>query len=165
MCRARANKLLQYCSETEDVAKLKLLLDTIESYIYSIPGLNEEYDLPGRPYVRKGENQSLEWRQYQLQELQGAYLAIVLQYWTGNAIARTRVRQQRFPRIVAVSLMLPLDRKTPLIDALDLSPLGITNYSTFTKLCDKRPAVIQELDPHRIMHSVCSLSLQLLVTN
>jgi hypothetical protein len=30
---------------------------------------------------------------------------IVLQYWTGNPIARTRVRQQRFTRVVAVSIM------------------------------------------------------------
>jgi hypothetical protein len=86
-----------------EVKKLKLLLDTIESYIYSIPGLNDEYDLPGRPYVRQGDTSSIEWRQYQLQEIQGAYLMIVLQYWTGNPIARTRVRQQRFSRIVAVS--------------------------------------------------------------
>jgi hypothetical protein len=90
------------------VAKLKLLLDTMECYIYSIPGLSDEYELPDRPYIRQGEDSSLEWRQYQLQELQGAYLMIVLQYWTGNGIARTRVRQQRFPRIVAVSSFWPI---------------------------------------------------------
>ena len=83
--------------------KLKALLDTIETYIYSIPGLNEEYDLPGRTYVKHGENASPEWQQYQLEELQGAYLMIVLQFWTGNSIARRRVRQQRFTRVVAVS--------------------------------------------------------------
>ena len=79
-----------------------MLLDTIETYIYSIPGLNIEYDAPGRIYVRHGPEASEEWQQYQLEELQGAYLFIVLQYWTGNAIARTRVRQQRFARVVAV---------------------------------------------------------------
>jgi hypothetical protein len=118
------------------VAKLKLLLDTIESYIYSIPGLNDEYDLPGRPYVKQGENSSLEWRQYQLQELQGAYLMIVLQYWSGNAIARARVRQQRFPRIVAVSFhMIEIDLYLFLI--ADHPSLGIADYTASTKLCDQ----------------------------
>ena len=83
--------------------KLKLLLDTIEAYIYSIPGLSDEYDSPDRLYVKRGESASPEWQQYQLEEFQGAYLMIVLQYWTGNHIARMRVRQQRFTRLVAVS--------------------------------------------------------------
>ncbi|CZS90558.1 related to transcription factor Pig1p [Rhynchosporium graminicola] len=91
-----------YSGDSKDVAQLKLLLDTIESYIFSIPGLSDEYDMPGRVYVKHGENASPEWQQYQLQELQGAYLMIVLQYWTGNTIARTRVRQQRFPKIVHI---------------------------------------------------------------
>jgi len=34
--------------------------------------------------------------------VQGAYLTIVLQYWTGNAIGRTRVRQQRFIRYISL---------------------------------------------------------------
>jgi hypothetical protein len=83
-----------------------MLLDTIEGYIFSIPGLNDEYEAPGRIYVKQGEDASPEWQQYQLEELQGAYLMVVLQYWTGNAIARTRVRQQRFTRVVAVSVSL-----------------------------------------------------------
>ncbi len=85
------------------MAKLKILLDTIEVYIYSVPGLADEYDLPGRLYIKQGESASAEWQQYQLEELQGAYLMIVLQYWTGTPTARTRVRQQRFPRVVQVS--------------------------------------------------------------
>jgi hypothetical protein len=116
------------------VAKLKLLLDIIEHYVYSIPGLNDEYDLPGRTYVRQGEDSSLEWQQYQLQELQGAYLMIVLQYWTGNTIARARVRQQRFPRIVAVSFTHH-EFSIALINTPDLPPLGIASSSTSTKLC------------------------------
>jgi len=95
--------VLQYSKEPEDVRKLKLLLDIIEGSIYSIPGLSDEYDAPGRIYVRRGDTASPEWQQYQLEELQGAYLMVVLQYWTGNAVARTRVRQSRFIRIVAVS--------------------------------------------------------------
>jgi hypothetical protein len=101
-----ANNPLQYSKEAEDVMKLKTILDTIESCIYSIPRLNDEYDLPGRTYVKQGENASPEWQQYQLEEIQGAYLMIVLQFWTGNPIARIRVRQQRFTRVVAVSMSL-----------------------------------------------------------
>ncbi|KAL2067215.1 hypothetical protein VTL71DRAFT_1639 [Oculimacula yallundae] len=91
-----------YSKDSKDVTQLKLLLDTIESYIFSLPGLCEEYEMPGRMYVKHGEDSSPEWQQYQLQELQGAYLMIVLQYWTGNPTARTRVRQQRFPKIVHI---------------------------------------------------------------
>lgn len=79
-----------------------MLLDTIEAYIFSLPGINDEYDLPGRTYVKRGEDASPEWQQYQLEEVQGVYLMIVLQYWAGERTARLRVRQQRFCRIVAV---------------------------------------------------------------
>lgn len=90
------------------MGKLKYLLDTIESYIYSIPGLDDEYDLPGRTYIKRGEDASQDWQQYQLEEFQGAYLMIVLQYWSGNEIARSRVRQQRFSRLVSVSFVISL---------------------------------------------------------
>ncbi|KAE9377306.1 hypothetical protein N431DRAFT_369075 [Stipitochalara longipes BDJ] len=91
-----------YSKEGGDVLKLTMLLDTIEAYMFSIPGLNDEYDLPGRTYVKQGEDASPEWQQYQLESLQGIYLMIVLQYWTGNHTARMRVRQQRFCRVVAI---------------------------------------------------------------
>jgi hypothetical protein len=91
--------------EKNDVAKLKLLLDTIETFVYSIPGLSEEYDLPGRAYAKHGDSASFEWHQFQLEEFQGAYLMIIIQYWTGNQIARTRVRQQRFARVAAVGFL------------------------------------------------------------
>ena len=90
--------------EKDDITKLKSLFDTIEAHIYSVPGINDEYDLPGRTYIRHGDGTSLEWQRFQLEELQGAYLMCIVQYWTGNAIARTRVRQQRFSRVVAVGV-------------------------------------------------------------
>lgn len=83
--------------------KGKLLLDIMETYIYSINGFNDEFDLPGRTYAERTKNLSQEWLQYQLEEFQGAYLIVVVQYWTGNEIARTRVRQQRFAKLIAVS--------------------------------------------------------------
>lgn len=92
------------------MAKLKGILDVIEAYVYSVPGLNDEDELPGRAFVKQGELASPEWQQYQLEELQGAYLMVVLQYWTGNPTARTRVRQERFTRYVSVRVLcIPFD--------------------------------------------------------
>ncbi|PQE08746.1 C2H2 finger domain (Zms1) protein [Rutstroemia sp. NJR-2017a BVV2] len=97
-----------YSKIPAEVEKVKYLLDTIESYIYSIPGINDEYDLPGRAYIKRGEDASQDWQQYQLEEFQGAYLMIVLQYWSGNEIARARVRQQRFSRLISIYRCLGL---------------------------------------------------------
>ncbi|RDW71876.1 hypothetical protein BP5796_07910 [Coleophoma crateriformis] len=91
-----------YSKEPHEVQKIQALLDTIETYIYSLPGLSEEYDLPGRIYPKPAEDVTPEWQQYQLEEMQGAYLMIVLQYWTGTETARKRVRQARFTRIVEI---------------------------------------------------------------
>lgn len=83
---------------------MRVLLDTIESCIFSFPALSDEYDVPGRREVKDEETSSpLELQRQRLEELQGAYLMIVLQYWSGNLIARKRARQQRFSKIAAVS--------------------------------------------------------------
>lgn len=91
-----------YSKDPQEVIKIKILLDTIETYIYSLPGLSEEYDHPGRQYAKLKDGATPEWQQYQLEEMQGAYLMIVLQYWTGTATARKRVRQARFTRIIEI---------------------------------------------------------------
>lgn len=98
--------MTQYQKDREGVGKLKCLLDTLETLIFNLPnsGLNLEYDCPGREYVRHGLDAPEEWQQYQLEETQGGYLFVVLQYWTGNPTARARARQQRFPRVVQVRL-------------------------------------------------------------
>ncbi|TVY93686.1 Gastrula zinc finger protein [Lachnellula willkommii] len=110
-----------YSKESAEVAKLKLLLDTIEAYVYSIPGLSEEYDIPGRTYVIQGENAAPEWQQYQLEELQGAYLMIVVQFWSGSPSARTRVRQSRFQRIYSIfhQLNLQVVQHSPTFQIID----------------------------------------------
>ncbi|KAI9650259.1 hypothetical protein NHQ30_000272 [Ciborinia camelliae] len=99
-----------YSKNTDEVAKVKLLLDTIEIYIYSINGFNDEFDFSGRNYVRRADNPSREWLQYQLEEFQGAYLILVIQYWSGTEIAKTRLRQQRFAKLVSISRCLELHR-------------------------------------------------------
>ena len=142
----------QYSKEAGDISKLKLLLDTIEAYIFSIPGLNDEYELPGRAYVKRGEDASPEWQQYQLEELQGAYLMVILQHWTGNRIARMRVRQQRFTRVVAVR-PCPLYHP-PILNLflLDFPPPRPPSHPTQPLLSNNRPTLIPHLDPARILH-------------
>ncbi|ESZ95330.1 hypothetical protein SBOR_4264 [Sclerotinia borealis F-4128] len=98
-----------YSKHADEVAKIKLLLDTIETYIYSIIGFSDEYDLPSKTYAERNVNSSQEWLQYQLEEFQGAYLIVVVQYWIGNEIARTRVRQQRFARLISIYRSLELN--------------------------------------------------------
>ena len=88
---------------------MRPLLDTIESCIFSFPALSDEYDLPGRRHQKHEEETPLELQRYHLEELQGAYLMVVLQYWSGNLIARKRARQQRFSKVAAVSRHLPLE--------------------------------------------------------
>ena len=83
---------------------MRLLLDTIETCIFSFAALSEEYDLPGRLHTKKEES-SLKLQRRQLEELQGAYIMVMLQYWSGNLIARKRARQQRFSRVAAVSYL------------------------------------------------------------
>ncbi|KAL3420884.1 transcription factor [Phlyctema vagabunda] len=99
-----------YSKDPIEVSKIKLLLDVIESFIYSLPGLSEEYDSPGRIYSKPTERATPEWKQYQLEEMQGAYLMIVLQYWTGSETARKRVRQSRFTRIVEIYRYLGMNK-------------------------------------------------------
>ena len=141
----------QYSKEHEDVSKMKMLFDTIEGFIFSIPGISEEYDMPGRPYVKQGQDASPEWQQYQLEELQGAYLTVVLQYWTGTPIARTRVRQQRFGRIVAVS-RVPHQNYLSLLTNLDITPPRPPSSPTLPHLHNNRPTLLPYLDPARILH-------------
>ena len=96
----------QYSPADEQVIKLKLF-DTIETLIFSLPSLSLEYDSPGRTYPLLDSDSSEQAQQYQLEEVQGAYLYVVLQYWTGNSVARSRNRQHRFTKVVAVSWLLP----------------------------------------------------------
>lgn len=138
----------------EDITKLKILLDTIETYIYSIPGISEEYELPDRAFIKHGENASLDWQRFQLEQLQGAYLMIVLQYWTGNPIARARVRQQRYGRVVAVCVKKFV--RASLI-GVDYASLRNADCPAFARYGDQRPAVVSKLGTERIIHSVRAL--------
>lgn len=87
-----------YSKYANEIASIQLLLDLFEIIVYKTPGLEVEYEF------RRGTQACEDYikEQQQLEELQAAYLMIVVQYWGGNAIAKERVRQQRFMRLISV---------------------------------------------------------------
>jgi hypothetical protein len=87
-----------YSKNPIEVTMVKSLLDIMEIVVYDTPGIKDEYEFDiVVPTAEKDYD-----HQYQLEEFQGAYLMIVIQYWAGNAIAKKRVRQQRFMRLISV---------------------------------------------------------------
>lgn len=89
---------------------MKSLLDLMEVVVYSSSSLEDEYDIR-HGISPQGDVDSD--KQRQLEEFQGAYLMIVVQYWAGNATAKKRVRQQRFPRLISVKS--PLFQRFPIL--------------------------------------------------
>lgn len=88
-----------YSKDPLEVSMMKLLLDFIEIVVYSSIDIEDDYEI--RQGVSMGENDDCN-QQRKLEEFQGAYLMVVVQYWAGNAIAKKRVRQQRFMRLISV---------------------------------------------------------------
>lgn len=91
-----------YSKDENEVFQLKMLLDVFEYYIYTNPGLGDEYNVDETLYPFLEDDNPMQ--QHRVEELQGAYLIIVVQYWTGDRTARKRARQSRFPRVVAVRI-------------------------------------------------------------
>ncbi|KAH8808572.1 hypothetical protein F5884DRAFT_821883 [Xylogone sp. PMI_703] len=91
-----------YSNNCVAIEKLKLLLDPIEDYFFSLPGWGDEYEQTNRVY-RPADDSSIEWQQYQLEELQAGHLIIIIQYWTGNMVARCRVSQCRFQKWLTIA--------------------------------------------------------------
>lgn len=77
---------------------------------------------------------------------------VVLQYWTGNHIARMRARQQRFTRVVAVSPCPPSHAPNLNLFLLDFPPSGPPSHSTQSLLSNYKPINIPYLDPARVLH-------------
>lgn len=88
-----------YAPDKARVERMRALLDVIELYIFNVPGLREEFpfsfDLSQAP-----DEESLH---AQFEVMQGAYLIIVAQYFSGNVAAKRRARRQRFTRVLDVS--------------------------------------------------------------
>jgi hypothetical protein len=92
-----------YSPEPVKVAWMKSLLDLMEAYVFSLPGLREEF--PGSPSLAVAPDE--ETLHYQFQQFQGAYLFVVVQYFSGNLAARRRARRHRFQTILAVGRPVP----------------------------------------------------------
>lgn len=75
----------------------------MEVYAFSLPGWGDEYEQTNRMYRPVGEDASISWQQYQLDELQGCYLILLVQYWAGNKTAAQRVSQIRLAKWISVS--------------------------------------------------------------
>lgn len=87
-----------YAPETERVQRMRSLLDVTEAYIFSLPGLRDEYS-NSLNLAEAPDEQTL---QLQFEIFQGAYLIIIAQYFSGNVAAKRRVRRQRFTRVLDV---------------------------------------------------------------
>jgi Fungal specific transcription factor domain/Fungal Zn(2)-Cys(6) binuclear cluster domain len=87
-----------YAPETERVQRMRSLLDVIEAYIFSLPGLRDEYS-HSLNLAEAPDEQTL---QFQFELFQGAYLIIIAQYFSGNVAAKRRARRQRFTRVLDV---------------------------------------------------------------
>ena len=87
-----------YHKDAGKVAWIRQLLDLMETYIYGLPGLRDEYE-GSLDLSRAADDDTL---LHQFETFQGAYLIIVAQYFSGSITARRRVRQQRFSRVLTV---------------------------------------------------------------
>ena len=90
-------------AEPARVAWMRGLLDLIELCIFSLPALRDEY-FSTSGYLQVPDEEALN---YHFQTYQGAYLFVVVQYFSGNLGARRRARRQRFPTILNVSQPSP----------------------------------------------------------
>ena len=90
-----------YADEPVQIQRMRSLLDVIEAYIFSLPGLRDEYTNS----LSLAEAPDEETLQYQFEVFQGAYLIIIAQYFSGNAAAKRRARRQRYTRVLDVRIV------------------------------------------------------------
>ena len=97
-----------YAHSSDVLQRMKSLLDVIECYIFSLPGLRDEFT--GSVDLSVAADEVENWRQFEA--FQGAYLIIVAQYFSGNLAAKRRARRQRFTRVldIARSFKLPMSQ-------------------------------------------------------
>lgn len=116
----------QYVKSQFEVSQLKLLLDFIEHAIYSYGTIASYYEIQNAGDLINDERLDMFIK---LQELQGAYLIIVVQYWVNRSAAQ-RVRQQRFARIVAASTPILDESCTTTHEYIDGSSPSATSSKT-----------------------------------
>lgn len=137
-----------YAPEASRRHRMLALLDVIEAYIYSLPGLRDEYatslDLSKAP-----DEEAL---QYQFEHFQGAYLIIIAQYFSGNPAAKRRARRQRYTRVLDVISLLSLTPRNTLTRFTDRSLLQAPHSPAPTLPLHPRLHSIHILGPHRNPH-------------
>jgi hypothetical protein len=92
-----------YAADRARIDRMKMLLDVIELYIFNVPGLREEFSYSFD--LSKAADEDTLYAQFEI--MQGAYLIIVAQYFSGNLAAKRRARRQRFTRVLDVSIDYP----------------------------------------------------------
>ncbi|KAK6532490.1 hypothetical protein TWF281_006679 [Arthrobotrys megalospora] len=99
-----------YVKDAGEIRRCRALLDIAEVYIYGRDYLKNEYEFCA--YGGGGGNNSgktykdIDWEDFE--KLQAAYLMIVVQTWAGHKIAKRRIRQQRFARVLELARQLRL---------------------------------------------------------
>ncbi|KAJ9611619.1 hypothetical protein H2200_004803 [Cladophialophora chaetospira] len=83
-------------SDPVKVAWMKSLLDVIEHYIFSLQAVRDEYFCTNG-YLQVPDDEALN---YHFQTFQGAYLFVIVQYFSGNLAGRRRARRQRYTTIL-----------------------------------------------------------------
>lgn len=87
-----------YSPDPRKVASWKCLLDVIEAYIFNCSGFREEYI----GSINLAEAPDEDTLYYQFQMFQGAYMMIIVQYFSGNLAGRRRARRERYMRTLNV---------------------------------------------------------------
>ncbi|KAI1625523.1 hypothetical protein EDD37DRAFT_607121 [Exophiala viscosa] len=103
-------------SRPSTVQWMKRLLDVMEAYTFSFPGLRDEYG--AFSLSDAADEETLE---YQFQLFQGAYLMVVAQFFSGTLAARRRARRQRFTTVLGVarSFKLPKSQHSSIVSIPD----------------------------------------------
>ncbi|KIW43328.1 uncharacterized protein PV06_04440 [Exophiala oligosperma] len=106
-----------YSQERAKVLWMKNLLDVMEAYIFSWPGLKDDYS----GFFTLAEAPDEETLDFQFQLFQGAYLMVVVQFFVGNLSGRRRARRQRFTTVISIarSFRLPVAQHDGIITIPD----------------------------------------------
>ncbi|RFU27055.1 hypothetical protein B7463_g9284, partial [Scytalidium lignicola] len=101
-----------YSTTETDLTSIKLLLDLVELYIFSLDDFTEEFE--GRGFLRL--SMGLHYRDTRdtdplsFHNFQAAYFITFVQYWAGNKAARKRAMETRFSVLVKAARKLGLTK-------------------------------------------------------
>lgn len=86
-----------YSKDEAEVNSARIILDLVEYYIFSLDDLTDENEI--RQMIQSGQ---LLQSPFSLQNLQAAYIMVVLQFWTGSLVSKKRALESRFNTVVKV---------------------------------------------------------------